>query len=395
MTGSFKIGSLNPIYSSKFVDNITTHYDNYKINVIQKLISTAYNKETDASSIGSVKGIVVGINNDPANEKEIKPWPFDAGVLTNVDNKYVSIYVRIPEIHGFLPDPIDYLDTPEFNNIVKMYPVFTGLEKTDKKPIQGDIVIVDFFNPREKSLGGSYLETVSRIGDQSQYSVQNRPSFGFATGIAGTDLIPGYLADRDGIHLPGTDKDYEVIKGYNVKGDPLLLSAIEPWLPEEVEGISKENIKRIIFIISSGATTKLDFLSTQDKITMGFRRRASSGLAELMKKNYGLSIDDLTNNNFQKAIEISDDPKWWEIQVKEYINGLRNNIKSHKFTAGRDITLYERVYNSSPGLAKSCKSYWQLRERYVNSATKESRQETRKKRIAEVEAFISAGEIWR
>lgn len=395
MTGSFKIGSLNPIYSSKFKDNITTHYDNYKINVIQKLISTAYNKETDASSIGTMKGIVVGVNNDPSKEKEIKPWPFDAGVLTNVDNKYVSIYVRIPEIHGFLPDPLDYLDKPEFNNIIKMYPVFTGLEKSDKKPIQGDIVIVDFFNPREKSLGGSYLETVSRIGDQTQYSVQNKSSYGFTTGIAGTDLIPGYLSDKDGIHLPGTDTDYEVIKGYNVNGDSSFLSTLEPWLPEEIEGVSKENIKRAIFIVSSGCTTKLDFLSTQDKITMGFRRRSSDGFAELIKINYGLSIDDLTSNNFQKAIEISDDQRWWEIQAKDYISGFRNNIKRHNFTAGRDIVLYERVYNSVPEVAKSCKSYWELKEKYVSSTKKENKKKTRRQRIAEIEAFIGAGEVWR
>jgi hypothetical protein len=46
-------------------------------------------------------------------------------------------------------------------------------------------------------------------------------------------------------------------------------------------------------------------------------------------------------------------------------------------------------------LAKSCKSYWQLKEKYVNSATKESRKQTRLERIAEIEAFIGAGEVWR
>lgn len=383
----YKIGSLNPLYASRFRDNPETHYDRVKIGVMNKLIYNAYKPEKTFSGIGNLRGVVIRDNTEGLIDR--LPWFSDAGIFSNVSDKYISIHVRIPEIHGFLPDPSEHeFGSPEFENITRLYPVFTGIEKTSRKPIYGDIVLVSFFNPKEKSSGGSYLETISATGDLIKEQAANGPLDMFGQSGKTVNVVKG-----DGIYVPGTGTVYEQIKGLVINGDPsFVVREIEPYYPTNLP-LSKDKLRIIINIVSSGFTSRPDYVSTQDRLTMGFRRLASTGLDELLKKNYGMGTEEVNINNFAKAIEISDDPNWHKIQTEHWLRQVRSNLQLHTFKEGREIALFERVYNSNQVLAKAnTGSYEQLKNAYIRHKSKDDKGA---QRVARLEKTIPANEIWR
>ena len=383
----YKIGSLNPLYSSRFRDGLEIHSDKMKLGVINKIINNIYGQKNDLSDVGNVRGVVVKDNtSDIANSV---PWFSDAGIFSNVSDKYINIHVRIPEIHGFLPDPSDFeYGTPEFDNIVQLYPVFTGIEKTSRRPIYGDIVLVSFFNPKEKSSGGSYLETISTTGDLIKEQASSSPIDMFGRSGKPINIVRG-----DGIYTPGDWENYEQIKGLVTNGDPsYVVKDIEPNYPENLP-LSKDNLRKILNIVSSGFTTRPDYVSTQDRLTMGFRRLAVGSLEGLLKNNYGVGIEEAILNNYAKAIEISDDPNWYKIQTEHWLKQVRANLKKHNFRKGREIALFERVYNSSHVVAENnASSYEQLKNAYIRYKSKDDKG---KERIARLEKAIPANEVWR
>lgn len=381
----YKIGTLNPLYSSRFRDNLQTHYDKFKINVLNKVFDSVFNSKSDQSVTGNLRGVVIKDNSFGLEEKV--PIFFDTNIFSNITDKYVNIHVRIPEIHGYLPDPDNFeFGTPEYENIIRLYPVFTGVEKTNRKPIYGDIVLVSFFNPKEKSMGGTYLETLSTSGDLIKQQQIVNASDPFKKNGGDIRLITG-----DGIYVPGDGKNYEKIKGYAVNGDTSYISSqLEPYYPNNMT-LSKDDMAKLIYIVSSRCTTRPDFVSTQDKLTMGFRRLAVGGLEELLVKNYGITIDEATANNYAKAIEISNDPNWYKIQMEDFSTQIERNLRKHKFRKGREIALFERVYNSNHSVAENNKnSYEQLRNAYIRLKDEKGRE-----RIEKLEAFIPANEVWR
>lgn len=201
------------------------------------------------------------------------------------------------------------------------------------------------------------------------------------------------------IYVPGNGTKYEIIKGYFRNGKTSFLNdEIDQYLTGEP--LPKDAIKKLIFIVSSECSTTPQFVSTQDRLTIGFRRLASpvpknpkkiDGLDKLLRKHYGVTTEDVIKNNYAKAIEISEDPNWVKIQVDDYISGLNESLSKHEFKKGREIALWERIKNSAPAwLVPRPKTYEQMKQIYINKKGKKGIE-----RITEIERYIGENEIWR
>ena len=379
-----KIGGLNPLYGKKFTKNVVTHLDRMRLNLASKIVNASYKEEEANVSYGSLKGVVVYVN--PVEPK----YSSDGGIwnIGTIKNNSVSIHVRIPEVHGYMLDPLELgkYSKVEKENIAKSYPVFVGEENSGRIPREGDVVLVDFYSS-DKSLGGTYKGVITAVEDLED---------GVEDGNTKNDFWSGKMVRMngkervgDGTYVPGTGKVYETIKGYYPSGKKAFLDELDPHIKNPP--LEKENIKKLIYIMSSDCTTSPQFVSTQDVLTIGFRRLASSGLEALLQKHYGISILDATKNNYQKAIEISNDPKWYQIQVDDYHESLRNSLKTHPFKKGREIALYERIKNSRPALLNPTpKTYEELKRVYIAYKGDKGIQ-----RIKRIESFIGPNEVWR
>lgn len=376
-----KIGGLNPLYAKKFTKNVVTHLDRLKVNLASKLVDLSYGKEEGNIPFGSLKGVVVYVN--PVEPK----YSSDGGIwnIGTIKNNSVSVHVRIPEIHGYMLDPSDYL-SPEKENIAKSYPVFVGEENGNRMPLEGDIVLVDFYSD-DKSLGGTYKGIISGVEDLEDGLGESNTKNDFWSGKM--SKMNGKEVVGDGTYKPGSAKVYETIKGYYPSGKTAFLDELDPYLNNTP--IAKEHVKKLIYIISSDCTSSPQYVSTQDILTIGFRRLASKGLEKLLQTHYGISIIDATKNNYQKAIEISEDPKWYQIQVDDYLSSLRYSLRKHEFKKGREIALYERIKNSRPAwLDGGPKTYEELKEIYISKKKEKGLQ-----RIKRIEAYIGPNEVWR
>lgn len=400
-----KIGSLNPIWKSKF-PNVSTHYDKLKLGVVSKFVDASYNKQDDRSAIGQMRGVVVFVNEPTV------PWPFDSGIMGTDVKSAVNIHVRIPEIHGYIPDPLDFApEDPKRNNIAKTYPVFTGFERSTRTPGIGDVVLVDFFNPYEKSAGGTYRELITKAEDTPLQILQNMSKSSFIGGaVTKLSQMNGVERVGDGIYVPGGEgegvirkdgtrgKPYEYIKGYYPGGKRSFLDEFDPYIDNDKElTLSKKAVKDLIYIISSRCTCSPQLVTTQVSITMGFRRNQSSKLEKLLLTNYNITRQEAWANNFAKAIEISDDPKWVGIQYNGFMKDVRETLYKHKYVYGREIALFMRFYNSHQENAElnSKKPYEELKKAYIDYMNTQHDGDKGTKRINEIEKLIPAGEIWR
>jgi len=191
------------------------------------------------------------------------------------------------------------------------------------------------------------------------------------------------------IYTPGSGTKYQIIKGYKRSGDPSFIDDIICNFNDL--SLCESGVRKLIFIVSSDCTTLPDFVSTQDKLTMGFRRLAVRGLDRLLLDNYSTSISKIIKTNYQEAIEISDDPKWYIIQCENYKDSLNKSLNTHSFVKGREIALWERIKNSAPAwLNGNPKSYNKLKEIYITKKGKKGEE-----RINRIEKIISPDEIWR
>ena len=124
---------------------------------------------------------------------------------------------------------------------------------------------------------------------------------------------------------------------------------------------------------------------------MGYRRLAVSGLEKLLLDNYGVSIDDIIKTDYEKAIEISNEPKWIEIQFKDHMKSFEGSLKKHNYKLGREIALYERIKNSAPAwLHPTPKDYEELKQLYIDKKGKKGEE-----RVKEIEKLVLPFEVWR
>lgn len=190
----------------------------------------------------------------------------------------------------------------------------------------------------------------------------------------------------------GNATKYDIIKGYAKNKDTFFLEKFDPIM-EKYENLplKPKYIKKIIYIVSSNCTCTPEFVSTQDKLTMGYRRLAVSGLEKLLVDNYGVTIDDIIKTDYEKAIEISNDPKWIEIQFADHMQSFEKSLKKHNYKLGREIALYERIKNSAPAwLQPIPKDYDELKQIYINKKGKKGEE-----RVKEIEKLVLPFEIWR
>jgi hypothetical protein len=97
------------------------------------------------------------------------------------------------------------------------------------------------------------------------------------------------------------------------------------------------------------------------------------------------------SGDYDKAIEISEDPKWIKIQVDDYIASLNESLSKHEFKKGREIALWERIKNSAPAwLSSRPKTYEEMKQIYIKKKGKKGVE-----RISEIEKYIGESEVWR
>ena len=189
----------------------------------------------------------------------------------------------------------------------------------------------------------------------------------------------------------GNATKYDIIKGYEKKGDTFFLDDFERVFEKHPPPVKSKYMRKLIYVISSKCTTTPTFVSTQDKLTMGYRRLAVGTLERLLKENYNITIEDAIKDDYKLAIEISDDPKWLEIQYLDHLRSFNESLKRHSYTTGREIALYERIKNSAPAwLNKLPKDYEELKDLYISKKGKKG-----KERVKAIEKAIPATEIWR
>lgn len=243
MSDRDKIGGLNPIYGEKFSQRVRTHLDTLKLDVQSKMIAAAYATEKENISFGSVRGVVVHVNEQGPEFLGFEgAWGVGA-----IGNNSVNIHVRIPEIHGYMlnPDPTKHSEE-EMINIAKSYPIFIGTTNGDRSPVKGDIVLVDFYS-NEKSLGGTYKSIVSKVEDMGNSSEE-------------IDSISGYLGGTVQ-RISGDNFDLSM-------PDPNL-SSVEIAIKEWERGVYEPpngNWQRISSYIGKGLgwTDRIPYLKDKD-----------------------------------------------------------------------------------------------------------------------------------
>lgn len=189
----------------------------------------------------------------------------------------------------------------------------------------------------------------------------------------------------------GDATKYDIIKGYEKNGYTFFLDDFESVFDKHELPLKEKHLRKLIYVVSSRCTTTPSFVSTQDRLTMGYRRLAVSTLNRLLKENYNITIDDAIKDDYKLAIEISDDPRWLEIQFLDHMKSLKESLARHNFKMGREIALYERIKNSAPAwLSKLPKDYEEMKQIYIDKKGKKG-----KERVEEIEKAIPAQEVWR
>lgn len=150
------IGVLNPLQLSTNTLLFDSRQDS-AVNHLRKVIrevSNPNNLDTSSEFIGIV--LYVNPNQSPTVEKA--PGSSVALIESATNNKNLNllqIVVRIPELHAFIPEPLDESD---LKNIVQ-HPVFTAINDTVPTPKVGDLVVVDFKNKVNRT-DGIYITKV-------------------------------------------------------------------------------------------------------------------------------------------------------------------------------------------------------------------------------------------
>lgn len=138
--------------------------------------------------------------------------------------------------------------------------------------------------------------------------------------------------------------------------------------------LDPDRILTLMGIVSSRWKTGFNYLSTQDGITLGFRRYAAGTLRGFIAKNIGLfrpylgahatylahTLEDMPNNTGPLAeagmrhnfVEAVNDSAIWAAQAREFIDHLDRllNVEHRWARTGREIALLVRVSNSGSGL---------------------------------------------
>lgn len=190
-------------------------------------------------------------------------------------------------------------------------------------------------------------------------------------------------------------------------------------------GAAKTWIMRELFRLVSGDwDTGFGFLSTQDGITIGFRRYAASSLAGMFADRlvptepFGATYDlgALIEDEFDNAwplnepgmracfLALARSPEWHAAQVRQTAGKIRSRILEAypRWRLGRTIALAYRAYNSAGSLIIGLSSddvvaYDQLRDRYLRHhlAPGEAVNPTTRNRISDIEERFGAQERWR
>jgi hypothetical protein len=190
-------------------------------------------------------------------------------------------------------------------------------------------------------------------------------------------------------------------------------------------------IIRIIFFLTSEWKTGLSYLSTQDGVTIGSRRLASSTLQGFLRDNpqFSRHFDDDdwervieerpehkdrrgergegwipdANNGFpldepilrESFLRMSEDPLWWNAQIVEMCLFIEDVVAKYpKWTNARLITLACRAGNSGSSYdddlptTNERRAYRKLRKKYWKLGS------TKQRRIKRIESLIPEDETW-
>lgn len=130
----------------------------------------------------------------------------------NFKMRTVQIIARIPELHAFLREPVDFNDF----TTISLYPVFSALKEGLPIPTPGQLVYLDFKN-RTNMEGGIYVGTF----EESQGNING------ATGAAaGTSAKQAF--DPRSINfspMPPITANFPRVKDVRASGDPTIIGA--------------------------------------------------------------------------------------------------------------------------------------------------------------------------
>ena len=205
-----------------------------------------------------------------------------------------------------------------------------------------------------------------------------------------------------------------------------------PKLVKDI-GLEEEGLIKIIFFLSSEWKTGFSYLSTQDGVTVGARRLATSTLQRLLRNNFQFArhfdeddwhklieerpdhisrktdvrgkgwIPD-ANNGFPLDeinmrlgwLELSDDKDWWNAQILEMLEFIKEVLDKYPdFTNARLLTLLCRAANSGSGYIKGLskrserRAYRKLRRKYWKLGS------TKQRRIRRIEELIPKDLTWK
>lgn len=149
----------------------------------------------------------------------------------NFKMRTVQIIARIPELHAFLREPVDFNDF----TTISLYPVFSALKEGLPIPTPGQLVYLDFKN-RTNMEGGIYVGTF----EESQGNI-NGATHEVSHKSAKTTFNSAGPSPQGLIQLPRSGLGYNRLtsREYMTWGIPKLISAIETACADGVQRISR------------------------------------------------------------------------------------------------------------------------------------------------------------
>jgi len=150
------IGILNPLQLNTNTLLFDSRQDS-SVNHLRKVMREVSNPNNLDTASGFI-GVVLYIKPKQAATVEKVPGSSVALIENATNNKNLDltqIIVRVPELHAFIPEPLDESDS---KNIVQ-HPVFTAINDTVPVPKVGDLVVVDFKNKANRT-DGIYITKV-------------------------------------------------------------------------------------------------------------------------------------------------------------------------------------------------------------------------------------------
>lgn len=201
---TYAFGELNPVEPNYVEKRLNTK----TMDPMRAMREAALDQFTSNTleGAGPMKGIVLMVEEEPKAEGDVPPGDWLASFLNVSDGEQTvpplkRYKVRIPEMHCMLPEPTQYVTSPnetgDHVKIISKYPTFVAKDTNisqEHPAAPGDLVWVDFGNRTNQTdpvfLGMVFPPTTGAAGTTSSTNPHGSPCGRLGGGPTGGNLSP-------------------------------------------------------------------------------------------------------------------------------------------------------------------------------------------------------------